>query len=189
MEQVIMIILTAVYVLATIFIWLSNRSSAIATRDQIKESHAQFVDANRAFVNIDFEIVRDGLYVLRIMNNGNRTAQNVKIEISNEFIDIVPNSACSEHIHSLTSSNFAIGIGQAWYVTIGSIGDFETLALKAIVINYFYSDCFSTYCETKEIDISQYRWSLIYNSPINDIRGYVKSFSESVKKISDKISK
>ena len=180
-------VLTAIYVFATLVIVFFNARSSKATRDQIKESHAQFVDANRAFVNIDFEIVRDGLYVLRIMNNGNRTAQNVKIEISNEFIDIVPDSACSEHMQSLTSSNFSIGIGQAWYVTIGSIGDFKTLAQKAIVINYFYSDCFSTYCETKEIDISQYRWSLIYNSPINDIRGYVKSVSESMKKISNKI--
>lgn len=184
-----MIILTAVYVLATILIWLSNRSSAIATRDQIKESHDQFIDANRAFVNVDFDIIRDELFVLKITNNGNRTAQNVHVEISDKFQEVIRDKRCAEQIELLNKSTFSLGIGQSMYARIGMRAEYDALCQESIEITLDYSDPYSTYHETKTIHISQYGWSLVYDSPVSDIRSYMKTVSESVKKISDKMSK
>ena len=183
MKDNIMIILTAVYVVATILISVFNARSSKATRDQIKESRNQFIEANRAFVNVSFEIIRDGMYVLKIMNTGNRIAKNVHIVVSDAFVEIIKNSNAKVHVQELNRSAFSIGIGQAWYVIIGTIPDFIVLRQKTLEIELNYSDTFSNYHEVVDIDISQYGWCLVYDSPINDIRGYMKSVSESVKKL------
>lgn len=188
MEQWILVALTAVYVIATIFISFFNARSSKATRDQIKESRAQFIDSNRAFVNIDLEIVRDEVFVLRIMNNGNRTAQDVHIEISDDFLSVVSDQGSAEQIELLNSSTFSIGVGQIMFVRLGIIREYSILSQQPIRITLDYFDQFATYHEEKSIPISQYGWGWVYDSPINDIRGYMKSVSESVKKISNKIS-
>ena len=50
MTDWIMIAITAVYVIATIFICIFNYRSAKATREQLAESKRQFEENNRAFV-------------------------------------------------------------------------------------------------------------------------------------------
>lgn len=186
MAEWVMPVLTFVYVVATIFISFSNYRSSKATRDQIKESRDQFVDSNRAFVNVDFEIIRSGLLVLKIMNNGRRTAKYVNMTISKDFIDIVPDPNCKNRLKTLSESIFSIGIDQAWYITLGTTTDFQKLSEKPLEINFDYSDCFSKYMDSRIIDIAHFSWCLMYDSPINDIRDYMKTISESVKKISVK---
>ncbi len=188
-EQTVMIILTAIYVIATIVISIFNIYTSKATRDQIKESRKQFNEANRAFVNIDFEVIREALFVLKITNNGHRTAKDVHIDISDDFLDIMQDTHCRQQIELLNNSTFSIGIGQSWFVRIGTRADFDALSEKPIEITLDYHDSFSLCHEKRVIAISQYGWGLVYNSPINDISGYMKTVSESVKKISDKKNK
>lgn len=52
MTDWIMIAITAVYVIATIFICIFNYRSAKATREQLAESKRQFEENNRAFVTV-----------------------------------------------------------------------------------------------------------------------------------------
>lgn len=179
-------VLTAIYVIATIFISFFNARSSKATRDQIKESRTQFIDANRAFVNIDFELIRDEIYVLRVMNNGNRTAHDVHLVISDDFLNIIDDQACSEQIELLNRSTFSIGIGQSMFVKLGYRAEYDILSQKPIGITLDYTDPFSKYHEEKSIYISQYGWGLVYDSPVNDISNYIKNISESVRKMSDK---
>lgn len=187
MQDWILVALTAVYVLATIFIWISNSRSAKAMQDQISESRAQFVDANRAFVNIDLEIIHDEIFVLRITNNGNRTAQDVHVVISDDFLGVIDQDY-AEQIKLLNNSIFAIGINRSKFVTLGIRAEYDTLSQQPIGITLDYSDPFSKYHEDIVIPISQYGWGLVYDSPISDIRGYMKTVSESVKKISQRKS-
>lgn len=182
----ILVILTAIYVVATIFISVYNARSSKATRDQISESRAQFIDANRAFINIDFDIIRDALFVLKITNNGNRTAQDVHIVVSDNFRGIIRDQRCIEQIELLCNSTFSLGVGQSMFAKLGVGADYNVLSQQPIGITLDYSDPYSAYHETKTIHISQYGWGLVYDSPISDISTYMKSVSESVKKISNK---
>lgn len=184
----LLVILTAIYVVATILISVYNARSSKATREQIKESHAQFIDANRAFVNIDFDIIRDELFVLKITNNGNRTAENVHIVVSDNFRGIICDQGCAKQIEELNHSTFSIGVGQSMFARLGMRAEYNVLCQEPVGITLDYSDIYSSYHETKTIQISQYGWGLVYDSPISDIRTYLKSVSESVKKISSKKS-
>ena len=188
MAEWFLVALTAVYVVATILISVYNARSSKATRDQIKESRAQFIDANRAFINIDFDIIRDELMVLKITNNGNRTAQDVHVEISDSFRKVVVDQRCADQIELLNKCTFSVGIGQSLFAKLGMRADYKALSQEPIGITLDYSDPFSTYHETKTISVSQYGWGLVYDSPISDIRSYIKTASESLKKISQKKS-
>ena len=83
----LMVVITAVYVVATIFICWANIRSAKATKEQIEESKRQFEESNRAFVTVSFEIIKSGLAVLCIQNIGKRIANNVNLHISEQFLD------------------------------------------------------------------------------------------------------
>lgn len=186
MSDSILVILTGIYVIATIFISFFNYRSAKATRDQISESRAQFVDANRASVNIDFEIVRDYIYTLKVINHGNRTASNVRINIADDFLSLVDDIDRREHLDLLNESVFSIGIGQSFYISIGSKEDFVILSQKPILIELSYSDCFSEYKENIKIELSQYCWGLLYNAPINDMSSSIEKISKDIHTLSQK---
>ena len=47
MTDWLMVIITAVYVVATIFIWRANNISAKATKDQLEESKRQFEESQK----------------------------------------------------------------------------------------------------------------------------------------------
>lgn len=186
MSDWILVALTAVYVIATIFISLSNSRSSKAIKEQISESQKQFIDENRAFVNIDFEIIRDDLYTLKVMNHGKRTASNVRVVIAEDFLGVLKSPHCKEHMELLNESAFSIGIGQSWYINIGSLKDYNSLKQKPITIDLSYSDCFSEYNEKRIIDLSQYGWGLVYDTPINDIRSSIEKISKDVHALSQK---
>lgn len=84
MTDWLMVIITAIYVVATIFICVFNGRSAKAAneqaeaaRNQTKEMIDQFKAVNRPFVTIRFDIIRSGLLCFIIENEGPLPAHNV----------------------------------------------------------------------------------------------------------------
>ena len=182
-------IVTFVYVVATIFICMANIKSANATREQVTEHKRQFDETNRAFVTVNFDVIRSGLAMLHIQNHGKLIANNVKIDISKEFIDNVQDVTDRECLKILTESTFSIGIGQSWYCCIGSHLELERLSAKIMHINLSYSDNIGDYKETISIDLSQYFWSMIYDSSIEDISQHTKKQTEIINKMNKNIEK
>ena len=116
----LIVLITAVYTAATIFICRANIKSAEATREQIAESVRQFNEENRAFVTVNFEIVRGGLAVLHIQNHGKRIANNVRIKVARAFINNILDDSSKECFEKLYDATFTLGIGQSWYISMGS---------------------------------------------------------------------
>lgn len=116
MTDWIMIAITAVYVIATIFICIFNYRSAKATREQLAESKRQFEENNRAFVTVTFETIRGSLLVLNIHNHGHQVANNVSVKINPEFIANVPDK---EYLVKLCESSFTLGVDKSWFVCFG----------------------------------------------------------------------
>ena len=113
MTDWIMIAITAVYVIATIFICIFNYRSAKATREQLAESKRQFEENNRAFVTVTFETIRGSLLVLNIHNHGHQVANNVSVKINPEFIANVPDK---EYLVKLCESSFTLGVDKSWFI-------------------------------------------------------------------------
>lgn len=189
MTDWIMVVITAIYVIATIFICIFNYRSAKATREQVAETQRQFEETNRAFVTVTFEIIRSGLAVLHIQNHGKRIANNVRIRFSDVFISNIQNANDLEHIVKLNNASFNLGIGQSWYVCMGSHLELKQLGKDIIHIDILYNDSKCEYIEKQEIDLTQFFWSIIYDSPIEDIFQQMKKTNEHLKSIKDTFKK
>ena len=176
-------LITVVYVVATIFICWANIRSAKATRAQVAEQQREFEETNRAFVTVTFEIIKSGLAVLRIQNHGKRIATDVSVHISDAFVENMEDKMDREHVQKLCHSIFTIGIGQSWYICIGSHLQIDQMSKELLTVTISYRDSVTQYCETISIDLKQYFWSLIYDSPIEDMRQEIKESTKELKSI------
>lgn len=181
-------LITVVYVVATIFICWANIRSAKATRAQVAEQQREFEETNRAFVTVTFEIIKSGIAVLHIQNHGKRIATSVSVHISDAFIENMADTMDREHVQKLCQSIFTIGIGQSWYVCIGSHLQLEQMSKELLTITISYRDSVAQYCETTSIDLKQYFWSVIYDSPTEDIRQELKHNTKELKSIGESIN-
>ena len=176
-------LITVVYVVATIFICWANIRSAKATRAQVAEQQREFEETNRAFVTVTFEIIKSGLAVLHIQNHGKRIATDVSVHISDAFVENMEDKMDREHVQKLCHSMFTIGIGQSWYICIGSHLQIDQMSKELLTVTISYRDSVTQYCETISIDLKQYFWSLIYDSPIEDMRQEIKESTKELKSI------
>ena len=182
----IMIAITAVYVIATIFICIFNYRSAKATREQLAESKRQFEENNRAFVTVTFETIRGSLLVLNIHNHGHQVANNVSVKINPEFIANVPDK---EYLVKLCESSFTLGVDKSWFVCFGGTPELGKISNIPLKITICYSDIFSTYSESTTIDLKQYLWSIIYDSPTEDTYQEMKKMTKSIQSMDKSIQK
>lgn len=186
MTDWIMIAITTVYVVATIFICIFNYRSAKATREQVAEAKRQFEENNRAFVTVTFESIRSGLLVLNVHNHGHQVANNVTVKINQDFID---NLSDKQYIEKLCESSFTLGIDKSWYVCLGGNPELKQMSTVPLKIEVYYSDCFAKYSESTVIDLKQYFWSMIYESPAEDTYQEMKKMTKSIQSIDKSVQR
>ena len=186
-EGFAMALLTAVYVIATIFICLQNSESQKITKEQIDEMRRQFKEENRAYLILTLNKLKNGLITLCIENIGKKIAQNVKLTINEDFINNLKDEQAKQCVTNLTKANFDVGVGQKWHVFLDTHINLAKIATIPMMINISYKDNISCYKEERILDLGQYNWALLNDSEISDIRGYLKSQSDSIKSINKNI--
>lgn len=172
MTDWIMVIMTAIYVIATIVICYFNGKSARAAKTQTDEMIRQFKLSNRPNVTIHFDVIRSGLLCFVVHNEGNLPAHNVNIKINQEFIDGI--SIDKERIKQFVESKLYLASNQKVYIVLGGQPDFNKLAENIAEIDITYDN----YCEHTTIDLEQYATLMVYKSPIEDIAQYLKNIKE-----------
>lgn len=186
---VFMLLVTIVYAVTTFFICRANQKSAAASLKQVEQARAEFDEASRAFVTVNLEVIKDGLIVLKIQNIGKRVATNVKVCINEDFILNLGDNLGKECLQKLSKADFILGVGQIKHVFICSHLGMKQAGKKKLIINHSYKDRSKVYSEVTNIDMEQYFWELIYNSPIDDMRKEMKGINDSLKYIKDDINK
>lgn len=178
MTEWLMVIITAVYVVATIVICVFNGKSAKAAkeqtetaRQQIDEMIRQYNESNRPFVIIRFEIIRSGLLCFVVENIGPVAAKDVKIKINNDFIENVEKVDKDSHIRETSKATLFLSSHQKMYILLGGQTQFSEIASVPARINISYN---SKYTEYTEIDLWQYRFLLVYSSELEDISQHLK---------------
>ena len=184
-----MVWITVVYVMATCAICWANIRSANATKAQLAETKRQFDEENRALVTATFEIIRNGITALCIENHGKQVAYNVEIRIVPEFINNIRDDTDKKLIKELCRASFTLGIGRKWYACLGSHLELEQLSQVPLAIDISYSDNQGRHKETTTIDLKQYFWSLIYDSPMVDANVELKKMAKSLQSIDRKTPK
>ena len=115
-----MVIITVIYVVATILICWANFKSAKASKEQVKEMQRQYAEANRPVIEVEFHYIRRTWYIVRFVNRGERTAQHVRINIEQSFIDSLPEESFQKELERLKGKECIIGVRQHYDLFIGS---------------------------------------------------------------------
>lgn len=178
----LMVIITAVYVIATIFICKANIKSAAATREQVAEAKRQYEEEHRPYVSYQFIYERRTWYGIRFTNHGRRVANHVKIKFGQEFLDSLSGSRFYKGLSGLKDKEFVLGIGQSYDIYFGA-DDFRTNPNKKPVVgDIVYQDTANSYCEHFEIDFDKY-------GPLYSVNGFADDLHDDMKKQTAELKK
>ena len=115
-----MVVLTAIYVLATILICYYNYGATKASRDQAAEMRRQYEEDNRPYITVELIYERKAFYGLRFSNHGKRLANHVRIQLDQTFLDSLKEPSFSEMLKRANGKECIIGIGQHYDLYFGS---------------------------------------------------------------------
>lgn len=188
MTDWLMVIITAIYVAATILICYYNGKSAKASNEQAEiskrqteEMIRQYNETNRPIITIRFDIIRSGLLCFIVENEGPLPAHNVTIRINDVFINNLPSDHAQKSFRELKDANLYLASRQKITLLLGGQPEFSQIAQEKAVIEITYD----TFAETTEIDLEQYGVLLVYNSPLEDISQAIKKANQQDKKFYD----
>lgn len=116
----VMVIITAIYVIATIFICWANIKSANASKSQLDEMKRQYDETYCPNINVELIYERKAFYGLRFVNHGMVTANRVKIVFSSDFIDSIQEENMKSILQKQGDKECIIGIGQHYKLFFGT---------------------------------------------------------------------
>lgn len=178
MTDWLMVIITAIYVVATIIICYFNGKSAQAARIQTDEMMRQYNLANRPRVTIYFDVIRSGLLCFVVENEGASPAHNVSIKINKDFLNGVDGENDRNRLEELINAKLYLASKQKMYICLGGQPRFAKLAQNVAEIDISYDE----YEEHISIDLNQYGMFLVYTSPLEDISQHMKKMKENDEK-------
>ena len=190
MTDWLMVIITAVYVVATILICIYNGRSAKAANEQtkiarvqIEEMIKQFNEANRPIVTIRLEIIRSGLLCFVLENIGPKAAVDVRIKINDEFVENLERHVKNVNFKKAINSRLFLATNQKIYFLLGGQRNFKEISTIPADIDITYN---GKYTEHTRIDISQYAFMLTYNSELGDISHHLNEIKSEEKRFHDR---
>ena len=167
----LMVGITLVYVIATIFICWANIKSAKAAKLQLQEMKKQYKKNNRPFVEAEFLFKKPFFYGVRFVNHGNHTAQHLKIKIDNNFINSLTNSKFSHMLLDVQGKEIALGVGQHYDLFFGTTKTDQTKNKTSFTGEIEYQFLDTTYKESFCINVHQHAkifWTEDKNSYENE---------------------
>lgn len=183
----LMVIITLVYVIATIFICFFNYKSAKATREQVAEARRQYEETNRAYITYEFIYVKRAFYGVKFTNYGKKVAENIHLEFSQEFIDSLTEKRFADLLEEQKEKVFILGIGQSYEIYFGSnkyLDNSKKTPLEGIIV---YEDDKETYSTPFYIDTRNYATIYSINSEKDDLISEIKKQNIELKGIKEKI--
>ena len=176
----VMVIITGVYVIATIFICLANIKAANASKEQLQEVQKQFAETNRPIIELEFHYSRRTWYIARFVNRGNLSAQHVKINLDQEFIDSLPEESMKKELERIKGKECIIGAGQHYDLYIGSNQLRGNPNMKPLTGTIEYKAQGEAYQSDLYVDLENY---MTFYSSTTDEENLLKS----MKKIGDEL--
>lgn len=178
----LMVVITFVYVVATIYIMRANNKSAKATRDQVDEMRRQFDEMNRPSISVELVYEKRSFYMLRFTNHGNRTAEHVTFEFDPAFVDSLPDSF-RKYVVDTKGKECVIGVGQHYDLILSNNelrGKKDLVPVKGVVT---YQCCGREFSDTFSIDLLNYMTFYSVNSEEEDLLKAIKEHNLELKRI------
>ena len=178
-------VITLVYVVATIFICRANIRSAEATREQVAEARRQYEEEHRPYISYQFIFEHRAFYGMRFMNYGKRVANHVQIKLDKDFVSSIQKSSFYDGLSNLHTKEFALGIGQSYDIYFGASEFRDNPDKKPIRGTVLYCDpeTGANYQEAFEIDYEKYGTIFSVNTPADDLHEDLKRQEAILKKL------
>lgn len=116
----LMVVITALYLSATIIICVFNGKSAKAAKEQTEEIKRQFYSLNRPVITTRVILLENGIWMLRVKNEGSQAAFNTKITINQELIDSLPEEKFRKFLIEDCEKIRTVGVGQRFCLFLGT---------------------------------------------------------------------
>ena len=179
----LMVVITAVYVIATIFICMANIKSAKATREQLAEAKRQYEEDHRPYISYQLIFENRTYYGMRFTNHGRREATHVQIRFNRDFLNSISKCSFSKGLNALQDKEFALGIGQSYDVFFGTREFRNNPNKKPIEGEIIYQDEQTTYRNSFNIDFEKYATFYSVNSSTDDFREDMKKLTQELNNI------
>lgn len=178
-----MVGITAVYVIATIFICRANIKASEAAKEQLEEMRKQYEADNRPIIETEVVFQNRVFCALRFVNNGKHTAQHVKVELSKEFIDSLPNGSIKNILEKDKNKECIIGVGQHHDIFIGDSSLKTRHDLKPIQGVVLYESSGIKYSSEIYVDLENYMTFLSTDTDEEKLREAIKENTKALKEI------
>lgn len=184
----LMVAITIVYVIATIAICRANMQSAKASKEQLAEMQKQYADENRPFIEAELIYERKCFYGIRLVNHGKRTAQHVKIQLSDEFVQTLPDATIKELLMELKEKECIIGVGQHYDFFIGNRELGLNIEIKPLTGKVIYSSTDVEYSCDLYVDLKNYMTIFSVNTDQDDLLKVLKEQTTEIKRLNQSVS-
>ena len=183
-----MVILTGIYVVATIIICYFNYGSTKAAREQAAEMRRQYEDENRPYITVELIYERKAFYGLRFSNHGKRLANHVSIQLEQTFLDSVDEPSFKKALERSQGKECIIGIGQHYDLYFAS-NSFRAKVEKAPLVGVVtYQDGGHHYSEEFHIDFESYATFYAVNTDTDDFLKEIKAQTKALNGISETLN-
>lgn len=179
----VMVIITGVYVIATILICWANIKAANASKEQLQEMQKQFAETNRPIIELEFHYSRRTWYIARFVNRGSLTAQNVRINLDQVFVDSLPEESMKQGLGRIKNKECIIGAGQHYDLYIGSNQLRGNPNMKPLTGTIKYESQGKTYQSDIFVDLEHYMTFYSSTTDEEDLLKSVKAIGDELKGI------
>ncbi len=181
----LMVIITLVYVIATIEICRANYKAANASKEQLEEMKKQYADENRAHIEMEFRYERRTWYVLRFVNHGKATAQHVRIVLEQEFIDSLPKESFRGFAKETSKKECIIGVDQHYDLYIGGSELRGNPSMKPVSGKVTYESNGKKFSTDIYLDLMQYMTFFSTTTDEEDMLKTVKAIEKDMRGIKE----
>lgn len=151
-SDIAMVIITLAYVVATVYLVKESNKTNSLTRAQIEQNKTILEEQIRPIVTVNFTI-SEHFVVLRIANEGRRTAENVSINWEGELA-----KGISFPVDEIKGVCFNIVPGSYWDLPVKPLTLGSNFEGDDCVIKIHYECSGKTYEDFSTINLSSYDW-------------------------------
>lgn len=178
-------LITFVYVVATIFICWANISAAKASKAQLLEIRRQYQETNRPRIEVEFLFEHRLFYGFRFVNHGNETANHVRINLDEKFIESLQEPNIANWLLKQKGKECVIGAGQHYDLFFGTsdyLNNETKVPAQGIV---HYSGAIQEYSSEFYIDLENYATIFSVNSDEEVLIEALKGCRKEITKVNE----
>ena len=162
---------TVAYVVFTVLILFSNYKTNQLTQQQVEAYNKQLSEEHRPIVTLS--LVADGsLALLRIRNEGNRIAENVRI-FHVQTVEYTGKQSLhfTEHLEEMCKSTLTLAAQTQWDLAVSVTWDLDSIHPSEVEFGIRYSCDGKEYESKTTIRFNSFGWERSYrNDPVEELK-------------------